>query len=297
MSNLFKSSSFLPHLNENEEIVLSKIVQNGILAYHELKRGDVDQKKKDFLTSEFAKAFEARNHSALANSHLVISIAKMFRNRGVGLEDLIQEGYIGLIKAAGRYDYREGFRFSTYAKRWVHEFISKSIANQSGINRLPAHIETQLISLLRVKQSLSKVSYRKPTIDELAEATRLPEEQVIKLLSLNIPLSSFDGICETNDSDLLENVVFQDLFPSPTITASLYFQKRFVDSILATLPEIQCLILKYRYGMKDGSFHTTAEISIILNLSLWQVRYHEDRGLRNLRKIVTPQEVSDYYLG
>lgn len=286
----------MPHLNENEEIVLSKTVQTGILAYHELKRGDVDQKRKDFLTSELAKAFEARNHLALANSHLVISIAKMFLHKGVGFEDLIQEGYIGLIKAAGRYDYREGFRFGTHAKWWVHKLISKSIANQSGINRLPGHIETQLISLLRVKQSLSKVYYRKPTIDELAEATRLTEEQVIKLLSLKIPFFSFDGICETTDSDLLENIIFQDLFPSPTITASFYFQKRFVDSILASLPEIQCLILKYRYGMKDGSLHTYMEISKILNLSPSQVKYNENLALKKLRKIVSPTEASDYYI-
>lgn len=296
MSNSFTFRSHLPPLNEIEEIELAKTIENGILANREIKSGNVNPKRKDFLTSEINKAYEARNYLVLENSHLVVSVAKLFLHRGVGFEDLIQEGQIGLIKAAERFDYRDGFRFSTWAKRWIRESISNSIGNQSRIINPPVPIETQLISLLRSRQSLSQVYFRELNIDELADATKLIKEEVTKFLSLSTRCFSLDAIYESNDFDLQENNIFQDSFPSPSITASLYFQKRFVDSILASLPEIQYLILKYKYGMIDGSLHTNLDISKILNLSSWQVKHYENLALRNLSKIVSHEEVSDYYL-
>ena len=296
MSNSFTFSSDLPPLNVVEEIVLAKTIENGILANRELKLGNVDSKRKDFLKSEINKAIEARNHLVLSNSHLVVSIAKLFLHRGVELEDLIQEGQIGLIKAAERFDYRNVFGFSTYAKRWIRESIYNSIWNQIRINNPHVNNEKQLISLLRPRQSLSQKYFRKLSNDEFADTTKLIEEKVTKHLYLSTLCFSLDAICESTDFDLHENDIFPDSFPCPSISASFYFQKRFVDSILASLPEIQCFILKYKYGLIDGSLHTNQEISKFLNLSLWQVKHNENLALRKLRKIVSPIEASDNYI-
>ena len=296
MSNSYTSYSHLPLLNEIEEIELAKAIENGGWASIELRNGNVSSKRQDFLLSEINNAKQAKCQMVLANSGLVISIAKMFQNRGIDLEDLIQEGHIGLIKAVERFDYHQGFRFSTYAKWWIRESISRSISNQSRMIRLPVHIEMQMISLFRTKQSLTQNLLRFPNIGELAEATNLPEEKVTKLLSLSHRCYSLEAICECNDTDLLETIKDEDNVSSPTITSSLYFQKRFVESILACLPEIQCLILKYKFGMMDGFLHTTLEISKILNLSSHQVKHFEKIALQKLSKIVNRIEASDYYI-
>ena len=296
MPNLYAFFSHLPPLNEIEEIVLARTVENGILANRELKNGNVDPKRIHLLTSEIEKAIEARNHLVLSNLGLVIRIAKLYLHMGVGLQDLIQEGTLGLIRAAGWFDYSKGTRFSTHASGYIHESIFKSLIYQSRLIRLPVHIENQLISLLRTKQSLTQKLGRFRNIAELAEATNMPEEKVAKLISQPFLCYSLEAIFECNDYDLQKTIFEEENFLLPSIRVDSYFQRRYVDSILASLPEIQSIILKYKFGMIDGFIYTYSEISQILNLPYGKVKHYADSALVKLSKIVSHEEVSDHYL-
>ncbi|GFI27257.1 RNA polymerase sigma factor SigA [Lachnospiraceae bacterium] len=293
-------------ITEEEEIEVEKIdlsVPDGISIEDPVRMYLKEIGKVPLLSAEeeidLAKRMElgdqqAKKRLAEANLRLVVSIAKRYVGRGMLFLDLIQEGNLGLIKAVEKFDYRKGYKFSTYATWWIRQAITRAIADQARTIRIPVHMVETINKLIRVSRQLLQELGREPTPEEISEEMNMPVERVREILKISQePVSLETPIGEEEDSHL-GDFIQDDNVPVPADAAAFTLLKEQLQEVLGTLTEREQKVLTLRFGLEDGRARTLEEVGREFNVTRERIRQIEAKALRKLRHPSRSRKLKDY---
>ena len=293
-------------LDDEEEVELDKIdlsVPEGVSIEDPVRMYLKEIGKVSLLSAdeeiELAKRMEkgdeaAKKRLAEANLRLVVSIAKRYVGRGMLFLDLIQEGNLGLIKAVEKFDYRKGYKFSTYATWWIRQAITRAIADQARTIRIPVHMVETINKLIRVSRQLLQELGREPTPEEIAEEMNMPVERVREILKISQePVSLETPIGEEEDSHL-GDFIQDDNVPVPADAAAFTLLKEQLVEVLSTLTDREQKVLRLRFGLDDGRARTLEEVGKEFNVTRERIRQIEAKALRKLRHPSRSRKLKDY---
>ena len=288
-----KEMARVPLLNNEEEVAIACRIEAGREANKKLTKRPDHSRANDWIVL-VQDGMEARDHLIKANTRLVVSIAKRYITRGVPFLDLIQEGNLGLIKAVEKFDYRRGFRFSTYATWWIRQTITRAIADQGRTIRVPVHMSDRIRRLYRVARDLEQSQGRKPTMDEIAKAMEVDVRKIQWMLRVSWqPLSLEHPVGEDDDSEL-GNFIENDTTPTPTEATHEQMLKEKIEQLLTTLTPREARILRLRFGLQNGRSYTLEEVGQKFGLTRERIRQIEGRALRRLRHPRRSRQLRDY---
>jgi len=289
-----KEAARVPLLTADEELELSQRIERGRMAREEMARGNVSARRRNELRRLVDDGWAAREHLITANSRLVISVAKKYMGRGVPFLDLIQEGNIGLMRAAKKFDYHRGYKFSTYATWWIRQAVTRAVADQGRTIRVPVHMGDQISKMLRTQHQLKQKLSRDPTPEELAEELEVTPKKVEHMIQVaRRPLSLQMPIGDEED-DMLGDFIEDHDAPPPDETATNNLLREHMKDILDRLPPREARILQLRYGLLDGQILTLNEVGRKMGVTRERVRQIEAQALRRLRSLGIQRELRAY---
>ncbi len=297
----------VPLLSADEEIELAQKMEAGSVAVEKIpllkerlaETGDEQEKEEiqaeiKALQLDVDRGSDAKKRLVEANLRLVVSIAKRYVGRGMLFLDLIQEGNLGLIKAVEKFDYRKGYKFSTYATWWIRQAITRAIADQARTIRIPVHMVETINKLIRVSRQLLQELGREPTPEEIAEEMKMPVERVREILKISQePVSLETPIGEEEDSHL-GDFIKDDNVPVPADAATFTLLKEQLEEVLGTLTEREQKVLTLRFGLEDGRARTLEEVGKEFNVTRERIRQIEAKALRKLRHPSRSRKLKDY---
>lgn len=296
----------VPLLSADEEIELAQNMEDGAVATEKINvlKGRIDgaseEEKAEIkeeiktLQRDVDKGADAKKRLAEANLRLVVSIAKRYVGRGMLFLDLIQEGNLGLIKAVEKFDYKKGYKFSTYATWWIRQAITRAIADQARTIRIPVHMVETINKLIRVSRQLLQELGREPSPEEIAKEMNMPVERVREILKISQePVSLETPIGEEEDSHL-GDFIKDDNVPVPADAAVFTLLKEQLEEVLGTLTEREQKVLTLRFGLEDGRARTLEEVGKEFNVTRERIRQIEAKALRKLRHPSRSRKLKDY---
>ena len=269
MKIYLKEIGKIPLLSKQEELEIAKRISEG------------DEEAKQILIE--------------SNLRLVVSIARKYARKEMPILDLIQEGTLGLIKAAEKFDYTKGFKFSTYATWWIRQGITRAIADQARTIRVPVHMIEKINKVSSVSSSLSKKLGREPRPEEISKEMNMPLKKVIQVLRISQKTQSIDSTIGQEDDTELEEIIADKKTQSPEeiVTTSMLSEQ--IEEVLETLSDREKGILSLRYGLKDGEKKTLEEVGKAFNVTRERARQIENRALRKLAHPSRANKLIDYY--
>lgn len=296
----------VPLLSADEEIELAQNMEDGAVATEKINvlKGRIDgaseEEKAEIkeeiktLQRDVDKGADAKKRLAEANLRLVVSIAKRYVGRGMLFLDLIQEGNLGLIKAVEKFDYKKGYKFSTYATWWIRQAITRAIADQARTIRIPVHMVETINKLIRVSRQLLQELGREPSPEEIAKEMNMQVERVREILKISQePVSLETPIGEEEDSHL-GDFIKDDNVPVPADAAAFTLLKEQLEEVLGTLTEREQKVLTLRFGLEDGRARTLEEVGKEFNVTRERIRQIEAKALRKLRHPSRSRKLKDY---
>lgn len=296
----------VPLLSADEEIELAQNMEDGAVAIEKINvlkgrlDGALEEEKAEIkeeiktLQRDVDKGADAKKRLAEANLRLVVSIAKRYVGRGMLFLDLIQEGNLGLIKAVEKFDYKKGYKFSTYATWWIRQAITRAIADQARTIRIPVHMVETINKLIRVSRQLLQELGREPSPEEIAKEMSMPVDRVREILKISQePVSLETPIGEEEDSHL-GDFIKDDNVPVPADAAAFTLLKEQLEEVLGTLTEREQKVLTLRFGLEDGRARTLEEVGKEFNVTRERIRQIEAKALRKLRHPSRSRKLKDY---
>jgi RNA polymerase primary sigma factor len=252
------------------------------------------RRRVEAMKARFREYAQARRELSAGNLRLVVSIAKKYRNRGLPFLDLIQEGNSGLMRAADKYEYRRGYKFSTYATWWIRQAITRAVADQARTIRIPVHTIETISKLRNVSRTLFREKGREPTIEEMAGAAKISVEETRRVIKFSHhPISLDRPVGESEDHEF-GDVIEDKAVESPVSAATHRMLKAKIDMVLRTLTYREREIIRLRYGLDDGYNYTLDEVGRIFKVTRERIRQIEMRALRKLQEPVRGRELEGF---
>lgn len=316
----------IPLLSAEEEVILAKRIEKGeaemqevikklaeqeehpiyVAAWARLKEGEIKNKEVDaakkrlsekdrrYTSKVIRTGIEAKHLLTTANLRLVVSIAKNYLKRGLDLLDLIQEGNLGLMRAVEKFEYRKGFKFSTYATWWIRQAITRAIADQARTIRVPVHMIETINKLSKVSSQLASKLGRKPSIKEISKAMEITPKKVQEIIKIAQKPQSLETPIGEDGENTLIDIIADEYTASPSEMATFSFLKKQINEILEGLTDRERKVLELRFGLTDGVTRTLEEVGHEFNVTRERIRQIEAKALRRMKSDEVAQALKDY---
>ena len=292
-----KEMARVPLLSMEEEMDIAERIEKGLSARKELDRRNtaLNTESRKELEQKLSEGMLARDHLIKANTRLVVSIAKRYTGRGVPFLDLIQEGNLGLMKAVQKFEYKRGFRFSTYATWWIRQTITRAIADQGRTIRVPVHMVDRIRHLYRLAHEMEQRLGRVPNIDELATELKVPVNKVDWMMRVSwLPLSLESPLNDEDEDSELGQFIEDELTPTPMQSTYDKLLVEKIQNVLDSLPPREARILRMRFGLENGKVYTLEEVGQKFGLTRERIRQIETKALRRLRHPRRARQLQEY---